>query len=406
MSVTTRRSLWAALILAVVVAAVAGGAALRSDPQSESRPTPSSTAPPSEQTRPPSSSAAPSAAPEQELVTAALADLDERARVAQLFLVGVPLDDLDSGDSLAQDGMGGLFMAGRSEAPAAELAETTSRWQSLAPGPALWVAADQEGGAVQTFKGPGFDLLPSAVEQGALPPDQLATMARTMGEQLAAAGVNLNLAPVVDVVPAGSEAGNAPIGAFDRQYGNTAPVVEAASGTVMDGLAESGVTATLKHFPGLGRVAGNTDTSTGVVDRVTTADDDQVAAFGTLARSPADPFVMVSSATYALIDRGHKATFSRRVVTDLLRERLGFDGVVLTDDVGNAEAVQDVDAGERAVRFIGSGGTMVLTVEPAIVPDMIDAVLARSAADPAFAEQVDAAVTTALTAKARAGLLG
>jgi beta-N-acetylhexosaminidase len=166
------------------------------------------------------------------------------------------------------------------------------------------------------------------------------------------------------------------------------------------------VTATLKHFPGLGRVSTNTDTNAGVVDGVTTADDEQVAAFGALATSPAYPFVMVSSATYQQIDPNEQAAFSRAVLTDLLRERLGFDGVVLTDDVGNAEAVQDVDAGQRAVRFIEAGGTMVLTVDPAIVPDMIDAVLTRSAADPQFAAQVEAAVTTALTAKARAGLLG
>jgi beta-glucosidase-like glycosyl hydrolase len=407
-----RSSTWAAaLFVVVLLTLVSGGSPSGPSSSSATRAATSTAGTPSSSpvsSSAPSSTSSPSAtsSPEEQLVTAALEGLDERARVAQLFLVGVHLDDLRSGDPLAEEGVGGLFMAGRSQAPAAELAETTARWQSLAPGPALWIAADQEGGAVQTFKGPGFDRLPPAAEQGTLPPAQLADMARTMGDQLAAAGVNLNLAPVVDVVPAGSEAGNAPIGAFDRQYGSTGPAVTAAAGAVVDGLAQAGVTATLKHFPGLGRVSTNTDTNAGVVDGSTTADDEQVAAFGALAASPAHPFVMVSSATYQWIDPSEQAAFSRVVLTDLLRGRLGFDGVVLTDDVGNAEAVQDVDAGERAVRFLGAGGTMVLTVDPAIVPDMIDAVLARSAADQQFAEQVDAAVTTALTAKARAGLLG
>jgi beta-N-acetylhexosaminidase len=92
-------------------------------------------------------------------------------------------------------------------------------------------------------------------------------------------------------------------------------------------------------------------------------------------------------------------------VTELLRERLRFDGVVISDDLGNARAVRDVPPGERAVRFLGAGGTLVLTVEPAIVPEMIDAVLQRSDADPAFAATVHDAVRTALLAKDRAGLL-
>jgi hypothetical protein len=68
--------------------------------------------------------------------------------------------------------------------------------------------------------------------------------------------------------------------------------------------------------------------------------------------------------------------------------------------------VRDVAPGERAVRFLAAGGTLVLTVEPAIVPEMIDAVLARSDTDPGFAATVDDAVRTALLAKDRAGLLG
>ena len=217
--------------------------------------------------------------------------------------------------------------------------------------------------------------------------------------------MNLDLAPVVDIVPAGTETANPPIGAFDRQYGSTAAVVVPAAGAVVDGLSAHGVTATLKHFPGLGRVQANTDTTADVVDSTTTADDEQVAAFADLARSPADPFVMVSSARYTQLDPDAQAAFSPIVLTDLLRGQLGFDGVVISDDFGLATAVQDLPPGERAVRFLAAGGTLVLTVDPAIVPTMIDAVLARADADPAFATTVDAAVHTALLAKERAGLL-
>ncbi|WP_324278110.1 glycoside hydrolase family 3 N-terminal domain-containing protein [Blastococcus brunescens] len=114
---------------------------------------------------------------------------------------------------------------------------------------------------------------------------------------------------------------------------------------------------------------------------------------------------MVSSATYPKIDPSAQAAFSPVVVTGLLRERLGFDGVVISDDLGNARAVLDLPPGERAVRFLAAGGTLVLTVDPDLVPEMIDAVLERDRSDPAFAATVDAAVRTALIAKDGAGLL-
>jgi len=110
------------------------------------------------------SSSSPAPATPADPVDAALAGLDRRAQVAQLFVAGVPLEDLDGGDALAESGVGGLFMAGRSTAPATELAATAQRWQSLSPGPGLWVGVDQEGGDVQTLQGPGFERLPSALE--------------------------------------------------------------------------------------------------------------------------------------------------------------------------------------------------------------------------------------------------
>ena len=335
----------------------------------------------------------------------ALAALDRRQQVAQLFVVGVPLADVGAGDALVQQGVGGVFLRGRSQAAAADLAAATSHWASTAPGPRPWVAADQEGGRVQALSGPGFAPLPPAVEQGSMPPDELAALADELGSSLSAAGVTLDLAPVVDVVPPGTESGNAPIGAFGRQYGGSPDEVVAAAGEIVRGMAAHGVTATLKHFPGLGNVRGNTDTTAHVVDDVLTADDPQVAAFGTLARSPARPFVMLSTAVYARIDAEAPAAFSPVVVTDLLRGRLGFDGVVMSDDLADARSVQDVEVGERAVRFLAAGGTLVLTVDAATLPRMIEAVLAREAADPAFAQQIDRAVRTALEAKVHAGLL-
>jgi beta-N-acetylhexosaminidase len=388
------RTVVAVLVALCLLLAACGGGAPRAAEDSRTSTSPSPSPSPEATARTP-----------EDLVDEVLSDLEPREEAAQLFVIGVPLDDLAPGDALADAGVGGIFLAGRSQAPAEEIAAVTERWQSRAPGPALWIAVDQEGGAVQALKGEGFAPLPTAREQGDLPPDQLAALAGDLGAALGAAGINLDLAPVVDVVPPGTEAANAPIGAHGREYGGTPEEVAAAAGTIVDGLADAGVTASLKHFPGLGRVAGNTDDTAVVHDVVTTAADPQVALFATLADSPAAPFVMTSSAIYDLIDPSAPAMFSRVVLTDVLRGQLGFDGVVISDDVGAADAVSDVPLGERAVRFLAAGGTLVLTVRPSDLEPMLDAVLARAEADPAFAELVDAAVRTALLAKARAGLL-
>lgn len=387
-----RVRLWAVAALAIGLAGCSSGAA-----PSEPAPTSSAAAG--------SMSSGPATPTPRDPVEVALFGLDRRQQVMQLFVVGVPLADVGAADALVTDGVGGVFLRGRSQAAVADLAAVTSRWASTAPGPRPWVAADQEGGRVQALSGPGFAPLPPAVEQGRMAPDQLGALADELGSSLGAAGVTLDLAPVVDVVPPGTESGNAPIGAHGRQYAGSPEEVVAAAGEIVQGMAAHGVTATLKHFPGLGNVRGNTDTTAHVVDDVLTADDPQVAAFGTLARSPARPFVMLSTAVYARIDADAPAAFSPVVVTDLLRGRLGFDGVVLSDDLAEARAVQDVEVGERAVRFLAAGGTLVLTVDAATLPRMVEAVLARDAADPAFARLIDGALRTALEAKVHAGLL-
>ncbi len=390
-----RMRLWAVTAVAIGLAACSTGAGPTASPD------PATTS----STGAGTASSAPATPPPPDPVEVALAGLDRRQQVAQLFVVGVPLSDVAAGDALVQEGVGGVFLRGRSQAAVADLAAATSWWASTAPGPRPWVAADQEGGQVQALSGPGFAPLPPAIEQGGMPPAELAALADELGSSLSAAGVTLDLAPVVDVVPPGTESGNAPIGAFGRQFAGSPDEVVAAAGEIVRGMSAHGVTATLKHFPGLGNVRESTDTTAHVVDDVLTADDGQVAAFGTLARSPARPFVMLSSAVYARIDADAPATFSPVVVTDLLRGRLGFEGVVISDDLAAARAVQDVEVGERAVRFLAAGGTLVLTVDAATLPRMVEAVLARDAADPAFAQLIDRAVRTALEAKVHAGLL-
>ena len=114
---------------------------------------------------------------------------------------------------------------------------------------------------------------------------------------------------------------------------------------------------------------------------------------------------MMSSAVYTKIDGSRPAVFSPTVITGLLRKNLGFSGVVMSDDLGNAKAVAAWSAGDRAVRFIDAGGDEVLTVNASTIPAMVTAVTARAARDSVFRGKVATAVMRVLTAKAAEGLL-
>jgi beta-N-acetylhexosaminidase len=172
----------------------------------------------------------------------------------------------------------------------------------------------------------------------------------------------------------------------------------------VDGMTSAQVASAVKHFPGLGYVRANTDTADRVVDTRVGVASEGLEPFRAAVRAGV-PFVMVSTATYALIDPDRPAAFSAAVVTRLLREDLGFSGVVISDDLGAARQVQAWAPGDRAVRFVAAGGDVVLTVDPRTVAPMYDAVFARARTDAAFRAKTRAAALRVLTAKARFGLL-
>ena len=128
-----------------------------------------------------------------------------------------------------------------------------------------------------------------------------------------------------------------------------------------------GIEGTVKHFPGLGRIRNNTDfNATGITDDVTTADDPYLEPFAAGVKAGAG-LVMVGSAKYSKLDPGVPAMFSAPIVTDLLRGDLGYDGVVITDDV-NAKAVAATPAAQRAVKVVAAGGDIVLTGDASDAP--------------------------------------
>jgi len=204
-------------------------------------------------------------------------------------------------------------------------------------------------------------------------------------------------------LPAGTDATNAPIGKLKREYGHTPSTVASHVAAFIGGMKTAPIATTAKHFPGLGRVVGNTDFTAAVTDTVTTVDDPYLQPF-TRAIQTGVPIVMVSLATYERIDPDHLAVFSPAVIQGLLRDKLKFHGVVASDSLG-ATAVKAIPAAARAIDFLDAGGDLIIVNELSVADPMATAIGARVATDAAFRARVDAAVVTILTAKHAAGLL-
>jgi beta-N-acetylhexosaminidase len=329
------------------------------------------------------------------------AGLSEPERVGQLFLVGT--SDLSADQATIQaHHFGAVLLSGDSSAGVdATRKETDAIQQLAADGAGLFVAVNQEGGEVQQLTGPGFSTIPSALAQGSLDPATLRADALRWGRELKDAGVNLDLAPVLDVVPPGTASDNAPIGMLDREFGFDAAAVAAHGVAFIRGMQAAGIATTAKHFPGLGRVRGNTDFTADVVDTETTAKDLATYQAGIDAGVP---FVMVASATYTRIDPAHLAAFSPKIM-GLLRNQLHFTGVIISDDFGEAAALASIAPGTRAIDFITAGGDMVTSQDVGPAVTMAGAVLGEADHDARFRSTVTTAVMRILAAKAKYGLL-
>lgn len=393
------------MVASSLFALLLAGCSSGSGPTSGSTgPTPPSGAAPS-----PSATGAPSqAGPDVGQVRERVSRLTVRQKAGQVIMAGVPIGAgpgtiASWAKTLQRDGIGNVFLSGRSQAGAEATARTGQRLRAATKqgGLAPWIAIDQEGGQVQTLRGPGLSGIPSARAQGRWDTERLQEQARMWGRQLADAGVNMNLAPVSDTVPAGTEAANAPIGAVQRNYGSDPTRVSRQAQAFAQGMSTAGITPVLKHFPGLGLVTADTDETAGVTDPSTDADGDQVAGFREQIAAGA-PWVMMSSATYPRLDPEHPAMFSSAVITDLLRGELGFTGAVVSDDLCTAGSVQGIDLGQRAKRFLEAGGDLFLCAGGASqekVRELSDAVVELAGEDRDFARALDRAAVAVVASK-------
>ena len=208
----------------------------------------------------------------------------------------------------------------------------------------------------------------------------------------------------MDVVPPGTASRNQPIGALQREFGSDPETVAAHGVAFIRGMRQAGVATTAKHFPGLGRVVGNTDFTAGVVDTVTAPGDPYLGSFQA-AIDAGVPFVMVSLASYPRIDPHHLAVFSSRVMRVLLRKQMRFGGVIISDDMGAAAAVASLPPAARAIGFLDRRRRHDHLGEPARGRRHGHRGAQPHERDPAFRSEADSAVMRILAAKQAYGLL-
>jgi beta-N-acetylhexosaminidase len=373
---------------------------------SGSKPSPPSASPtsPAHATHDPSSHSAAAASAPPSCPDQIYSQMSEAQRVGQLFLVGIAgAPGAEVAQAVSTYHFGSLLFEGTSTAGVAADQQVDSAIQALASpastaGVRFFIAANQEGGQVQELQGPGFSSIPPALDQGQLSAGELEQQAAAWGSELKSAGVNLDLAPVMDVVPSATASDNQPVGALEREFGYDPQTTGSHGVAFIRGMRQAGVATTAKHFPGLGLVTGNTDYSSGVVDTTTGPNSPYLKSFETAIKAGV-PFVMVALATYTRIDPDHLAAFSPRVIRGLLREQMHFRGVIVSDDLGAAAAVAAMPPADRGIDFLTAGGDLITSESLPAAIDMYQAILSRATGDPSFRATVKSAVLRILDAK-------
>jgi beta-N-acetylhexosaminidase len=283
-----------------------------------------------------------------------------RRRSARLLVAGFRGRALAADDpilrAIADDGLGGVILFARNIESPAQLAELTATLRAAAGERPLLVAIDQEGGAVARLnEGNGFAATPSAAQVGRRGDRERAReVGRSIASTLAGTGINLNLAPVVDL---NVNPENPSIGAIGRSYSADPDVVVEMAGAFVDGHREHGVLTALKHFAGLGSATGDTDRE--FVDVSGTWTEIELDPFRRLIEGGRADLVMVGNALNDRLDPRHPAALSVPTLRTL-REDLGWGGVVITDDLMAGALRENYDQSEVLRLAIPAGCDLLL----------------------------------------------
>lgn len=330
---------------------------------------------------------------------------DLREKVAQLFVVGFP--DTTPDEEIREfvaDGVGGVIYFARNLADPEQVAALSRSLQETAAEndrPPLLITADEEGGVVSRL--PWGGRLPGQMTLGAArDPDLARRAAAAKARELRAVGINANLAPVLDV---NNNPDNPVIGV--RSFGEEPDLVSDLGTAAASGFESQGVVACGKHFPGHGDTATDSHLDLPVVDHDRDRlDRVELAPFRAAIESGIGAIMTTHVAFPTFTDDDERpATLSKPVLTGLLREELGYDGLVMTDCMEMNAIAESVGTPEGAVQAVEAGCDLVtVSHTPETQRAAIDAVVAAVQSGRIAETRIDSSVRRILRTKAEFGV--
>jgi beta-N-acetylhexosaminidase len=286
---------------------------------------------------------------------------------------------------LAELGVGGFILFARNVDSPLQVHGLLADLRQMCPDRELLLAVDQEGGRVARLRAP-LTVWPPMSELGAHNDERLARdVGRAMAVELRAIGFNVNFAPVLDVL---CEQTTIAIG--DRSLGKDPECVGRLGAALITGIESAGILACAKHFPGHGHVAEDShhELPTCPLDEASWRRDHLPPFAAAIAAGVKS--VMTAHVVYPGLGIHTAATLSHRVMTEILRDELSFDGVLFSDDLGMGAITRSGGVGEAAVEAVRAGVDGLLVCRHlAAVTEVVSALRANANADPEFAARCE-----------------
>ncbi|KLU63713.1 beta-hexosaminidase A precursor [Desulfosporosinus acididurans] len=268
--------------------------------------------------------------------------------------------------------VGGVVLYGRNIKTKGQVTELDDQLQKMSLAKdnlPLFISVDQEGGLVDRFKGL-ISETPDPPNLGKLSADEVSNYALKTGEELKPMGINVNLAPVLAVAGSNSIM-------LGRAYGDDPNIVAKTAVAAITGYKNSGIIPCAKHFPGLGLSLQDTHTTSTVINSSLDALNKRDLIPFRAAIQDGVEMIMVNHAIYPALDPQNPASLSYTIQTDILRDKLGYKGLILTDDLEMAAAEAEGSVGQNAVKAVKAGADIVLVCQtPEKQKEAYDALLA------------------------------